>query len=105
MLFNKDVNWRREEQEIMRVGTQLSVCDPLHYLCSLLIPWQNVADDIGPWTRLREEDLRDNDRTGCFLSNLHVLSTTLASRCYCQFFRNITVVTVLQWLLWSVNTV
>lgn len=39
-------NGRREELEIMHVGTQLSVCAPLHYLWSLLISCQNTTDDI-----------------------------------------------------------
>lgn len=39
-------NGKREELEIMHVGTQLSVCAPLHYLWSLLISCQNTADDI-----------------------------------------------------------
>ncbi len=47
-------NGRREELEIMHVGTQLSVCAPLHYLWSLLISCQNTADDIWLPACLRE---------------------------------------------------
>lgn len=47
-------NGRREEPEIMRVGTQLSVCAPLHYLWSLLISCQRMADDIWLPACLRE---------------------------------------------------
>ncbi len=47
-------NGRREELEIMHVGTQLSVCAPLHYLWSLLMSCQNPADDIWLPACLRE---------------------------------------------------
>lgn len=47
-------NGRREELEIMHVGTQLSVCAPLHYLWSLLISCQKTADDIWLPACLRE---------------------------------------------------
>lgn len=48
-------NGKREELEIMHVGTQLCVCAPLHYLWSLLISCQNTADDIWLAARLRKE--------------------------------------------------
>lgn len=38
-------NGRREEVEIMRVGTQLSIRAALHYLWSLLISCQSTTDD------------------------------------------------------------
>lgn len=61
-------NGRREELEIMHVGTQLSVCAPLHYLWSLLISCQNTADDIWLPACLRE---------GVFLCNDFIAATLL----------------------------